>query len=66
MAQIISRTRSGEVDFRHPAELLAGLGRVTEQGLDLGRAEIAGVDGNDAVAGGGIGSLLPGGEKGWG
>jgi len=56
----------GEVDVRHPAELLAGLGRVAEQGLDLGRAETAGVDGDDAVASGGVGSLLPRGEKGRG
>src|SRR5690606_11807631 len=35
---------------RHPAELLSGLGRVAQQRLDFGRAEIAWIDPDDHVA----------------
>ena len=31
-------------DLRYPAEFFLRLGRVAEQGLDLGRAEVAGID----------------------
>ena len=40
-----------EGDFGYPAELLFGLGGVAEQGFDFGGAEVARVDGNDALRG---------------
>ena len=37
-------------DFRDPAELFFGFGRVAEQGFDFGGAEVAGIDLDDDVA----------------
>ena len=36
-------------DFRDPAEFFLGFGRITQQGFDLGGAEVAGVDADDDI-----------------
>ncbi len=47
-----------EGDLRRPAEFGLGLGRVTEQGFDLGRTEVARVDGDNDLAGGVVALLF--------
>jgi hypothetical protein len=37
-------------DLWHPANLFAGLGRVAEQGFELGGAEVARIDSHHAIA----------------
>jgi len=37
-------------DLRHPAQVFLGLGRVAEEGLHLGGAEVAGIDADDDSA----------------
>src|SRR6266481_3276687 len=39
-----------EADFGCPAEFDSGFAGITQQGLDLGRAEVAGVNRNDTFA----------------
>src|SRR3569833_4760498 len=45
------RHQVGERYLRLPAQLLARLARVAEQGLDLGGPKISRIDGDDATAG---------------
>jgi hypothetical protein len=37
-----------------PAQLVAGLGRIAKELIDLGRPEVAGIDQNESLSGGGI------------
>ena len=57
-ASTISRTSSSNADLVLPAELRVRLGRIAEQELDLGRAEIARIDLDQHAAGAGLDALL--------